>query len=91
MTLSGKDFDYTQLAPAQRILLAQDLWDSVLRDGAAPATTPDQRAEIERRIVLAEAGRMPSSPWPEAKTRLTPASSPVPSRTTACPRPVKPR
>jgi putative addiction module component (TIGR02574 family) len=76
MTLSGKDFDYTQLAPAQRILLAQDLWDSVLRDGAAPATTPDQRAEIERRIVLADAGRMPSSPWPEAKTRLTPASSP---------------
>jgi putative addiction module component (TIGR02574 family) len=70
MTASHKDFDYTQLSTAERILLAQELWDSVLDAKAVPATTPTQRTEIERRITLADSGQMPGSPWSEVKAEL---------------------
>jgi putative addiction module component (TIGR02574 family) len=64
-----KDFDYFGLTPAQRILLAQELWDSVAEETVLE-TTPEQRAEIERRAALVDAGQMGTSTWPEVKTRL---------------------
>jgi putative addiction module component (TIGR02574 family) len=70
MTDSRPGVDYTQLTPAQRIVLAQDLWDSVLQRDAAPITTPQQRAEVERRIALADAGQMSSHPWPDVRDEL---------------------
>jgi putative addiction module component (TIGR02574 family) len=68
--MGSKDFDLTQLSPMRRILLAQDLWDSVLNDGAVPATKPEQRAEVERRIAQADAGQNPGITWSEAKAIL---------------------
>jgi putative addiction module component (TIGR02574 family) len=72
MTVSHKDVDFSQLSPDERILLAQDLWDSVLTANRAPATTPAQRTEIARRIALADSGQMPGSPWSEVKAALQP-------------------
>jgi putative addiction module component (TIGR02574 family) len=60
-----------ELSPAERIQLAEDLWDSV---AASPETMPSltaaQIAEIERR--LAEHARNPSRaiPWEEVRARL---------------------
>ena len=60
-----------QLSPAERIQLAEGLWDSV---AASPESMPElteaQIAECERR--LAEPDRDPSTgvPWDEARARL---------------------
>jgi putative addiction module component (TIGR02574 family) len=62
--------DFSHLSPSQRILLAQDLWDSVIAGEGAPATTPEQRAEIERRIVAADAAGETGRPWRQVLDEL---------------------
>jgi putative addiction module component (TIGR02574 family) len=60
-----------ELSPAERIQLAEDLWDSVVASPETmPSLTAEQVAELERR--LAEHIRNPSSaiPWEEARARL---------------------
>ena len=60
-----------KLSPAERIQLAEDLWDSVAaRPELLPALSDDQRQEIERRV--AEHARDPSSAvsWEDVRTRL---------------------
>jgi putative addiction module component (TIGR02574 family) len=64
--------DYSHLSPAERLELAQDLWDSV--DPASDTTvlplTDDQRAELDRRLEHLDANPDSGSPWPEAKERI---------------------
>jgi putative addiction module component (TIGR02574 family) len=60
-----------QLSPAERIQLAEDLWNSVaLLPESMPGLTEEQVAECERR--LAEHDRDPSTalPWQEVRARL---------------------
>lgn len=60
-----------KLSPAERIQLAEDLWDSVAaQPDLLPALSDDQRQEIERRV--AEHVRNPSSAlrWEDVRTRL---------------------
>jgi putative addiction module component (TIGR02574 family) len=63
--------DLLELTPAERIQLAEDLWDSV---SASPETMPGltatQIAEIERRF--GEHARDPAAaiPWEQVRTRL---------------------
>ena len=60
-----------QLSPAERIQLAEDLWDSVaVSPDSMPGLTEAQIAECERR--LTEHDRDPSTavPWEEARARL---------------------
>jgi putative addiction module component (TIGR02574 family) len=60
-----------ELTPAERIQLAEDLWDSVTADDEnLPPLTEAQRAELDRR--LAEHRRDPSTavPWDEVRARL---------------------
>ena len=60
-----------KLSPAERIQLAEDLWDSVAaQPESLPALSDDQRREIERRV--AEHTRDPSSAltWEEVRARL---------------------
>ena len=63
--------DLFKLSPAERIQLAEDLWDSVAADPQSlPPLTEEQIAEIERR--LAKHARDPSSSisWEELRARL---------------------
>ena len=63
--------DLFKLSPAERIQLAEDLWDSVAADPQSfPPLTDAQVAEIERR--LAEHARDPSSSisWDELRALL---------------------
>ena len=60
-----------KLTPAERIQLAEDLWDSVAADPEnLPPLTDEQHTEIERR--LAEHGRDPGSAvsLEQVRTRL---------------------
>lgn len=60
-----------KLSPAERIQLAEDLWDSVAaQPESLPALSDDQRREIERRV--AEHTRDPGSAltWEEVRARL---------------------
>lgn len=59
-----------QLSEAERIQLAQDLWDSIPETSAMLSLTDEERAELTRRIE--EHDRDPSSaiPWSEARQRL---------------------
>lgn len=59
-----------QLSEAERIQLAQDLWDSIPADSEALSLTDEQRRELDRR--LAEHQQDPSSaiPWEEVRARL---------------------
>ncbi|HEV3005848.1 MAG TPA: addiction module protein [Pirellulales bacterium] len=70
MPHSTHDFDFSQLSAAQRILLAQSLWDSVEHDAQALPFSAEQRAEIQRRLDELDAGRMPTSSWEQVKQRL---------------------
>ena len=63
--------DLFKLTPAERIQLAEDLWDSVAANPEnLPPLTEPQRIEIERR--LSEHRRDPSSAlsWDEVRSRL---------------------
>ncbi len=60
-----------KLSPAERIQLAEDLWDSVaVRPDLLPVLSDNQRQEIERRV--AEHVRDPGSAltWEDVRTRL---------------------
>jgi putative addiction module component (TIGR02574 family) len=65
-----QDIDFSGLSPTERILLAQQLWDSVVADDAVPPPTPEQCAELDRRVALLDAGDMATSTWAEVKARL---------------------
>lgn len=60
-----------RLSPAERIQLAEDLWDSVAtHPESLPSLSDDQRKEIERR--LNEHTRNPDSAltWEDVRARL---------------------
>jgi putative addiction module component (TIGR02574 family) len=60
-----------KLSVAERIQLAEDLWDSVAADpDQLPTLTDEQKEEVERR--LAEHDRDPSTAldWDEVRARL---------------------
>ena len=60
--------DLLKLTPAERIQLAQDLWDS-LPEESVPLTE-EQVRELERRLAEHEANPESAIPWQEARDRL---------------------
>jgi putative addiction module component (TIGR02574 family) len=68
--ITPKFSDLLKLSPAERIQLAQDLWDSILDEPEAVPLTEEQRQELDRR--LAEHERDPSTaiPWEVVRSRL---------------------
>jgi len=63
-------FDFSHLSPAERILLAEDLWDSVTAEQDAPPLTPEQQEELQRRLDAADRGETTYSSWQDVKRRL---------------------
>lgn len=55
------------LSPADRFALAQALWDSVNESLANEPIAPEVRAELERRIALADADPDRGVPWEEVR------------------------
>jgi putative addiction module component (TIGR02574 family) len=57
-------FDFSHLSPAERIELAERLWDSL--EPAAALLSEDQAAELRRRRAALDADNDPGEPWEQA-------------------------
>jgi putative addiction module component (TIGR02574 family) len=62
--------DLLKLSPAERIQLAQDLWDSIAEDPEALPLTSEQRQELERRLAEHEQDPSTAVPWEDVRARL---------------------
>jgi putative addiction module component (TIGR02574 family) len=69
--MTAKSFsDLLGLTPAERIPLAQNLWDSILEDSWLLALSKEQRRELERRLVAYEQGPTSARRHDQLRTRL---------------------
>ena len=60
-----------KLSPEERMQLAEDLWDSVAADPQhLPGLTPEQSAEIERRLESHRSDPGSAITWDEVRSRL---------------------
>jgi len=64
--------DISRLTPAERILLVQELWDSLAPSQESQPLTPAQQQEMERRLAAADRGEITYSSWGEVKRRVLP-------------------
>jgi len=62
--MSKPAIDFSDLSPAERIQLAEDLWDSLPAD--ALPLTPAQTDELRRRREALRADPNPGQDWQEA-------------------------
>ena len=70
MSQSIKDFDFSRLDAAERVLLAQELWNSVHDEMQAAILPPGQREELQRRLADLESGQVQGIPWEELRQSL---------------------
>ena len=69
--MAHPQFDYSQLSPEERLLLVEDLWDSLTRDHPAAIPVPAaHRAELERRLAAYRADGQRGRPWREVLDAL---------------------
>jgi putative addiction module component (TIGR02574 family) len=61
-------FDFSRLSPAERIQLAEDLWDSVPAESVP--LLESHRAELDRRLELHRQNPQRGRPWDEAMRDL---------------------
>lgn len=59
-----------QLSVAQRILLVEEIWDSISAEAEQLPLTDAQKQDLQRRLAVYEANRHAGSPWEEVKARL---------------------
>jgi putative addiction module component (TIGR02574 family) len=60
-----------KLSPAERIQLAEDLWDSIAaQPELLPPLSDDQRVEIERRVAEHVSDPGSALTWEDVRTRL---------------------
>jgi putative addiction module component (TIGR02574 family) len=64
------DIDYLSLSVGERLVLVQDILDSVMAEAQADLLTPEQLAEIQRRCEDIDAGRVTCVPWDQARGRF---------------------
>ena len=64
--------DIAHLTPAERILLVQQLWDSLAPAQESQPLTLAQQQEIERRLTAADRGEITYSSWEDVKRRVLP-------------------
>lgn len=59
-----------KLTTADRILLAQELWDSVREASNDLPLTPEQQRLLDERLAALEAARDPGDTWENVKRRI---------------------
>ena len=63
-------FDFTKLSIAERIQLAEDLWESIPEEGTDVPLTEAQKAELDRRLEDVERNPETGEPWEVVRARL---------------------
>jgi putative addiction module component (TIGR02574 family) len=70
MSATLKTLGIDQLSVAQRILLVEEIWDSIAIEADQAPITEAQRQDLERRVAAYEADRHAGSSWEQVKARL---------------------
>lgn len=60
-----------KLTTAERILLAEELWDSVISDEKSVPITDDQKALIEKRLALYSIDKNAGDFWETVRKRIS--------------------
>ncbi|MBD2569668.1 addiction module protein [Anabaena lutea] len=63
-------FDISELSIAERIQLAEDLWDSILKEQEELPLSQAQQQELDRRLENYKKNPTNGSSWEEVKNRL---------------------
>jgi len=71
MAISLKSLGIERLGIEERLILVEELWDSIAADSAAVPLTEAQRAELDRRIAEHETNPDDVVPWEEVKASIT--------------------
>ena len=70
MQHSMEHFDFLSLTPAERLLLAQELLDSIYAEVTPPSLSEAQIADLERRRDELLSGKVKGLPWDQVKQSL---------------------
>lgn len=70
MTRPVDDIDYLHLSAAERLLLVQDILDSIVAEAQADPLSPAQLAELHERCARIDAGSVACLPWDSVRSRF---------------------
>ena len=62
--------DVLEMPVSERILLVEDIWDSIAAMPEAVQLSEDQRKELDRRLEDFHASPTAGAPWEEVKARI---------------------
>lgn len=68
--MHGNDLDISRLSIAERIQLAEDLWDSVAAETGGLPLTAAQSAELDRRLAALARDPEAGESWPVVRARI---------------------
>ena len=68
--MRNTEFDFSKLSIAERIQLAEDLWDSIPVERADVPLTEAQKAELDRRLDEIEEDPDAGESWEVVRARL---------------------
>ena len=68
--MSRVQFDFSKLSIAERIQLAEDLWESISEEGADVPLTEAQKVELDRRLKDLERDPDAGEPWEVVRARV---------------------
>jgi putative addiction module component (TIGR02574 family) len=70
MTEQAREFSLEGLSVAERMLLVEQIWDSIAAEQESLPLTQAQKDELDRRLAAYEADPTAGSTWEEVKARL---------------------
>jgi putative addiction module component (TIGR02574 family) len=70
MSPTLKALGIDQMSVAQRVLLVEEIWDSIADEPDEIPLTEAQRQDLQRRVAAYEADPKAGSTWEEVKARL---------------------
>ncbi|MHB1421862.1 MAG: addiction module protein [Gemmataceae bacterium] len=69
MSATLKDLGIDQLSIEDRLVLVQEIWDSIAAEAEQLSLTDAQRSELERRVAAHAADPTNVIPWEQVKAR----------------------
>ena len=70
MHTTVKSLGIDRLSLAERILLVEEIWDSIAAEAEALKVPQSHKDEIDRRLAAYDANPHAGAPWEEVKARL---------------------